>query len=74
MCEDDINVLFCKIFVVFYTVKNVYICVFMSCSTSCCPCEKLVDARNVRMCLSTSIPSCGMEYSLGKICETPKEN
>jgi hypothetical protein len=27
-------ILFCKMFVVFYTVKIVYICVFMTCSTS----------------------------------------
>ena len=61
-------------FVVFYTVKIVYICVFMTCSTSCSSCEKCMDAWNVHMYVSTSIPSCGMEYSLGKICETPKEN
>ena len=61
-------------YVVLYTVKIVYICVFMNCSTSCYPCEKLMDAWNVRMYVSISIPSCHMEYSLGKICQTPKEN
>jgi len=74
MCEDDINILFCKMFLVLYTVKIVYICVLMTCSTSCCPCKKLMDAWNVHMYVSTSIPLCGMEYSLGKICVTPKEN
>ena len=25
MCEDDVYILFCKVFVVFYTVKIVYL-------------------------------------------------
>ena len=47
MCEDDVYLLFCEVFVVFYTVKIVYICVFMTCSTSYWPCEKLTDAWNL---------------------------
>ena len=76
MCEDYLYIytLLCKVFVVFYTVKIVYICVFITCSTFYCPCEKLMDAWNVRTYVSIPIPSCHMEYSLGKICQTPKEN
>ena len=33
-------------FVVFYTV-NLYKCVFMTCSTSCCLYDTLMDPRNV---------------------------
>jgi hypothetical protein len=33
-------------FIVLYTVKTVYICVFMTCCTSYC-CETLTDPRNV---------------------------
>jgi hypothetical protein len=38
-------------FVVFYTVKIVYICVFMTCSTSCHLCDTHMDPRNVRACV-----------------------
>jgi hypothetical protein len=41
MFEDYIYTLFCKIFAVLYTVKIVYICVFMTCSTSYCPVRNL---------------------------------
>jgi len=30
-------------FIVFYTVKFVYICVYMTCSTSCCLYDTLMD-------------------------------
>jgi len=32
-------ILFCKMFIVFYTEKIVYICVIMVCSTSKCFCD-----------------------------------
>jgi len=35
-------------FVVFYTV-NLYICVFVTCFTSCYLCDTLLDLWNVRM-------------------------
>jgi len=38
-----------KMFIVFYTVKIVYICVYMTCSTSCCLCDTLMDVWNVCM-------------------------
>ena len=38
----------CKIFVVFYTI-NLYICVFMTCSTFCCLYDKLTHPWNVCM-------------------------
>jgi hypothetical protein len=42
-------VLFCKMFIVFYTVKNVSICAFMTCATSSCLCDTLMDPWNVCM-------------------------
>jgi hypothetical protein len=38
-------------FVVFYIVKIVYICVFMTCSTSCYLCDTHMDPWNVRACV-----------------------
>ena len=47
LCVKKIcNIAFRKIFVVFYSV-NLYICVFMTYSTSCCPRETLMDPRNL---------------------------
>ena len=45
-------------FVVFYTV-NWYICVFMTCSTSCCLYDTLMDPWNVCMyvCMNKNIAS-----------------
>ena len=40
-------VLFCKMFVVFCTLKFVYIYVFMICSKSYCLCDKFTDPWNV---------------------------
>jgi len=37
-------------FVVFYTV-NLHICVFMTCSTSYCLYDTLMDPRNVCVCM-----------------------
>jgi len=34
---------------VFYTVKIVYIYVFMTCSTPCCLCDTLMDPWNICM-------------------------
>jgi hypothetical protein len=44
-----------KMFIVFYTVKIVYICVFMTCSTSYCLCDTLMNSWNVCMyvCIGT---------------------
>jgi len=36
-------ILFCKMFIAFYTVRIVYICIFWTCSTSYCPCDTLMD-------------------------------
>jgi hypothetical protein len=36
-------------FLVFHTVKIVYICVFVNCSASCCLCNTLMDPWNVCM-------------------------
>jgi hypothetical protein len=36
-------ILFCKMFVVFYIVEIVNVCVFISCSTSYCLCDKFMD-------------------------------
>ena len=45
-------ILFCKMFVVFYTVKIVYMCVIMTCFTSYCLCDALMASWNtcVRVC------------------------
>ena len=37
-------------FVVFYIV-NLYICVFMTCSTSCCLYDTLMDPWNISVCV-----------------------
>jgi hypothetical protein len=39
--------LFCKMFIVFYTVKIVYICVFMIYSTSYCLCDTRIHGMYV---------------------------
>jgi hypothetical protein len=41
-------------FVVFYIVKVVYICVFMTCSTLCCLCDKIMDPWKICMCIYVS--------------------
>jgi len=38
-------------FLVFYTVEIVYICVFTTCSTSYCPCDMLIDLCNLCVCM-----------------------
>jgi len=47
MRKDDLQY-FCKMFELFDTV-NLYICVFMTCSTSCCLYDTLMDSWNVCM-------------------------
>ena len=47
-CKDDLRYRFCKIFVVIYIV-NLYTCVFMTCSTSCCLYDTLTDPWNAYM-------------------------
>jgi len=42
------NTVFCKMFAVFYT-ENLYICVFMTCSTFYCLYDTLMDPWNVDM-------------------------
>jgi hypothetical protein len=49
-------ILFCKMFIVFYTVKIVYICVFMTLFTSYCLCDMLMDPQNV--CIYLHIHVC----------------
>ena len=44
MFKDDVYYGFCKMFVVFYAVN---ICVFMTCSTSCCLFDTLMVPWNV---------------------------
>jgi hypothetical protein len=44
-------ILFHNVFIVFFTVKIVYICVFMTCSTCCCLCETLVDPWYMCVCV-----------------------
>ena len=46
MRKDDLLYCFCKMFVVFYPA-NLYICVFITCSTSCCLYDTLMDPWNV---------------------------
>jgi len=40
-------ILLCKISIIFYTVKMVYTCILMNCSTSCFLCDTLFDQWNV---------------------------
>jgi hypothetical protein len=48
-------ILFCKMFIVFDSVKIVYICVFMTCSTPYCLCGTLIDPRNVHVCVCVCV-------------------
>jgi hypothetical protein len=57
--EDDLWHRFCKMLIVFYTV-NVYICVFMTFSTSCCLYGTIMDLWNV--CIYTYICVCVRVY------------
>jgi len=41
-------------FIILYTV-NLYICVFMTCSTSYCIYDTLIDPWNVHMCVCTYV-------------------
>ena len=50
--------LFCKIFIAFDIVKIVYICVFMTCSKSCCHCYTLTDPLNICMYISVCVCVC----------------
>jgi len=54
MCKDELQYCFCKMFVVFYIV-NLYICVFMICSTSCCLIDTLMDPWNISVCVCLQI-------------------
>ena len=47
LCVKISIILFYKMFIVFFTAKILYICIFMTCSTSYCLCDALVDPRNV---------------------------
>jgi len=49
MCKDDLLTLFCKMFIVSYSVKIVYICVLTTCSTSYCLCDTLMDPWNIQI-------------------------
>ena len=50
VCKDDLC--FCKMFVVFYTI-SLYVCVFMTCSTSYCLYDTLMSPWNVCMYVRT---------------------
>jgi len=47
--KGDYN--FFLMFVVLYVVKIVYICVFRTCSTSCCLCDSFLDPWIVLICM-----------------------
>ena len=56
-------------FVVFYIVKIVYICVFMTCSTLYCLCEKLVDLWNAyNVCVCVCVCVCMYMYVFAIQC------
>jgi hypothetical protein len=50
--------MFYKLFVVFYTVKIMYICVFMICYTSFCLCDTLMDPWNECVCVCMCMYVC----------------
>jgi len=57
-------------FVVFYTVKIVYICVFMTCSTSCHLCDTYgsieCECMHVCVCMNACIYACMPKWSFLK--------
>ena len=53
-------------FIVFYTVKVVYICVVMTWSTSCCLGDTHMDLWNVHMC--TYVCMCVCVYIHTYVC------
>jgi len=47
--------LFCNMLIAFYTVQIVYICVFMTCPTSYCLSDTLMDPWNVCVCVCVCV-------------------
>ena len=54
MGKDDLQYRFCKMSVVFYSV-NLYICVFLTCSTTFCLYDTLMDPWKVCMYVHTHV-------------------
>jgi hypothetical protein len=56
-------------FVVFYTVKIVYICAFMTCSTSYCLCEKTCGSMEcVCVCVCVCVSVCVRAWTCAQMC------
>jgi hypothetical protein len=50
---------FCNMFIVFYTIKILYICVFITCFTSYCLCDTLMDIKMHKyVCIYTYVCIC----------------
>ena len=58
MYKDDLLTLFCKMFLVSYSVKNVYFCVHMTCSTTYCLCDTLMDPWNIQIYMCVCVCVC----------------
>lgn len=56
-------ILFCIMFIVFYSIKIMYICVFMTCSTPYCPCGTLMDPWNVHVCVCACVCTYAYTYA-----------
>ena len=56
-------------YLVFYTVKIVYVCVFMACSSSYCLCDTLMDPWNIN---SVTVSWMVISFSYAKFEEFSK--